>query len=68
MAIKAQAPIVPVAISGGRNAMRKGSPIVRPVQVEVRIGTPVPTAGYTLEDRDALIGIVRERIEALLRQ
>ena len=68
MAIKAQAPIVPVAISGGRNAMRKGSPIVRPVQVEVRIGTPVPTAGYTLDDRDALIGIVRERIEALLRQ
>jgi 1-acyl-sn-glycerol-3-phosphate acyltransferase len=67
MAIKAQAPIVPVAIRGGRNAMRKGSPIVRPVRVEVRIGDPVETTGYTLDERDELIAIVRERIEALLR-
>jgi 1-acyl-sn-glycerol-3-phosphate acyltransferase len=68
MAIKAQAPLVPVAISGGRDAMRKGSAIVRPVRVEVRIGDPVETVGYTLEERDALIALVRERIEALLRQ
>jgi 1-acyl-sn-glycerol-3-phosphate acyltransferase len=67
MAIKAQAPIVPVAISGGRDAMRKGSAIVRPVLVEVRIGEPVVTTGYTLDQRDALIEIVRERIAALLR-
>jgi 1-acyl-sn-glycerol-3-phosphate acyltransferase len=67
MAIKAQAPIVPVAVSGGRDAMRKGSAIIRPVTVDVRIGEPVPTAGYTLDDRDLLIAIVRERIEALLR-
>jgi 1-acyl-sn-glycerol-3-phosphate acyltransferase len=68
MAIQAGAPIVPVAISGGRDAMRKGSAIVRPVMVEVRIGDPVETAGYTLEGRDALIAVVRERIETLLRQ
>ncbi|HTM32766.1 MAG TPA: lysophospholipid acyltransferase family protein [Vicinamibacterales bacterium] len=68
MSIKAQAPIVPVAISGGRDAMRKGSAIIRPVRVEVRIGEPVETAGYTLDERDALIQVVRERIEALLRQ
>jgi len=68
MAIKAQAPIVPVAISGGRDAMRKGSAIVRPVNVHVRIGEPVPTAGMSVDDRDHLIAVVRERIEALLRQ
>jgi 1-acyl-sn-glycerol-3-phosphate acyltransferase len=67
MAIKAQAPIVPVAISGGRDAMRKGSAIIRPVKVEVRIGDPVETVGCTLEERDALIAVVRERIESLLR-
>ena len=67
MAIKAQAPIVPVAVSGGRDAMRKGSAIIRPVMVEVKIGEAVPTAGYTEDDRDLLIAIVRERIEALLR-
>ena len=48
--------------------MRKGSRIVRPVRVEVRIGDPVETTGYTLEERDILIALVRERIEALLRQ
>ena len=65
MAIKAQAPIIPVAVSGGRDAMRKGSWFVRPVMVHVRIGEPVPTAGMTLDDRDQLIEIVRERIEVL---
>jgi 1-acyl-sn-glycerol-3-phosphate acyltransferase len=66
MAIKAQAPIVPVAISGGRDAMRRGSAIIRPVFVDVRIGEPVPTAGYRLDQRDELIAVVRARIEALL--
>ena len=63
MAIKAQAPIVPVAVSGGREAMRKGSWIVRPVMVDVRIGEPVETAGLTLDNRDELIDTVRARIE-----
>ena len=65
MAIKAQAPIVPVAVSGGRSAMQKGSWLVRPVMVDVRIGEAVETAGYTLDDRDELIEVVRARIEAL---
>jgi 1-acyl-sn-glycerol-3-phosphate acyltransferase len=67
MAIKAQAPIVPVAVSGGRAAMQKGSWIVRPVMVDVRIGEPVETAGMTLDQRDELIEIVRARIEELRR-
>jgi 1-acyl-sn-glycerol-3-phosphate acyltransferase len=66
MAIKAQAPIVPVAVSGGRAAMHKGSWLVRPVMVDVRIGEPVETAGASLDDRDQLIDIVRARIEELL--
>jgi 1-acyl-sn-glycerol-3-phosphate acyltransferase len=68
MAIEAQAPIVPVAIQGGRNAMRKGSAFVRPVHVSVRIGTPIPTAGLTLTDRDALIVRVRDEVQKLLDQ
>jgi 1-acyl-sn-glycerol-3-phosphate acyltransferase len=65
MAIKAGAPIVPVAVSGGRAAMRKGSWFVRPVMVDVRIGEAVDTAGYTVDDRDQLIEVVRKRIEEL---
>jgi 1-acyl-sn-glycerol-3-phosphate acyltransferase len=68
MAIKAQAPIIPVAVTGGRDAMRRGSAIVRPVMMSVRIGVPVPTAGLTLDDRDQLIEEVRARIAALVGQ
>ena len=66
MALRAGAPIVPVAIMGGRAAMRKGSAIVHPVHVTVRVGEPIDTATMDVDDRDALIAQVRERIEALL--
>jgi 1-acyl-sn-glycerol-3-phosphate acyltransferase len=66
MALQAQAPIVPVAIRGGRASMRKGSPIVRPVTVTVRIGPPIPTTGLTVADRDVLIDRVRAAIQTLL--
>jgi hypothetical protein len=46
--------------------MRKGSAFVQPVMVTVRIGTPIPTAGLTMADRDALITRVRTAIQALL--
>jgi 1-acyl-sn-glycerol-3-phosphate acyltransferase len=68
MAIKGGAPIVPVAIQGGRAAMRRGSWIIRPVVITIRVGPPIETAGLSLEDRDALIVRVREAIEALLAQ
>jgi 1-acyl-sn-glycerol-3-phosphate acyltransferase len=66
MAIQAQVPIVPVAIVGGRDAMRKGSPWVRPVHVSVRIGRPVPTAGLTLAQRDELVARLRAEVQNLL--
>src|SRR5438874_7888522 len=62
MAIKAQAPIVPVAVQGGRDAMHKGSTIIRPVTVSIRVGAPIETTGLGTGDRDGLIGRVRERI------
>jgi len=68
MAIEAQAPIVPVAVQGGRDAMRKGSAFVRPVMVLVRVGSPIPTAGLTMADRDGLIARVRSEIAALLER
>jgi 1-acyl-sn-glycerol-3-phosphate acyltransferase len=67
MALASQAPIVPVAISGGRSAMQRGSWIIRPVNVTVRIGTPIDTAGSSFDNRDQLIREVRGRIEEMLR-
>jgi 1-acyl-sn-glycerol-3-phosphate acyltransferase len=66
MAIQGQVPIVPVAVHGGRASMRKGSPIVRPSHVEVRVGMPIPTTGLTLDDRDILIAQVRAEVRRLL--
>jgi 1-acyl-sn-glycerol-3-phosphate acyltransferase len=66
MALKAQAPIVPVAIKGARNAMRKGSPIIYPVTVQVHLGAPVETVGLGLEQRDALVARVRGEVARML--
>jgi 1-acyl-sn-glycerol-3-phosphate acyltransferase len=66
MAIEAQVPVVPVAIQGGRHAMEKGSAVIRPALVDVRIGPPIPTAGLTIADRDALSSRVRAGVQALL--
>ena len=66
MAIKGEATIVPVAIQGTSAAMRKGSPIIRPVVVSVRFGLPIKVTGRTLEERDTLISITRAAVQALL--
>ena len=66
LAIKGQAPIVPVAITGARAAMRKGSPIIYPVRVRVCFAAPVETAALTLEDRDRLVESVRGEVERML--
>lgn len=68
MALRAQAPVVPVAIIGARDAMRKGSPWIYPVRVSVRIGAPVETAGLSVEERDQVVQQVRGRVAALLAE
>ncbi len=66
MALKAGAPMVPVAVSGGRAAMQKGSWFIQPAMVTVRIGEPIETAGRGVDSRDRLIVEVRSAIQALL--
>lgn len=68
MAITAQAPIVPVFITGGRQAMRKGSPLIWPTTIAVRFLPPVPTAGWTFEDRDLAIAAVRDALSGAAGQ
>lgn len=68
MALKGHAPIVPVAIKGARDAMKKGSPIIRPVRVRVSFGQPIDTVGLTADDRDVLVARVRSAVAALLRE
>ena len=66
MALRAQVPVVPTAITGSRSAMTPGSFIIKPTTVLVKMGTPIPTAGLGMESRDALIAQTRERVQELL--
>ena len=66
MAIKAQAPIVPVALHGTAEAMPRGRFWVRPGVVRVEVGEPIPTAGLTIHDRDRLMETVRARLQTML--
>jgi len=66
MALKAQVPVVPVAVQGGTASMRKGSWIVRPTTVDIRIGAPVETRGMDMSDREQLADLIRARVEELL--
>lgn len=64
LAIEAEVPVLPIAVSGTAEGMPKGSPWVRPARPRARVLPPVPTAGLSLEDADRLCDEVRERIAA----
>jgi 1-acyl-sn-glycerol-3-phosphate acyltransferase len=66
MALKGGAPVVPVAIKGARDAMKKGSLIIRPVRISVSFGKPIEADGLTMDDRDALIAQTRTAVAAQL--
>ena len=65
LAIAAQVPIVPVYVHNTFQIMPKGAWRLRRLPIRIRIGAPIPTAGMTLDDREALRDKVRAAIEAL---
>jgi 1-acyl-sn-glycerol-3-phosphate acyltransferase len=67
LAIHAGVEIVPVGSTGGRTILRKGDWRIRRGEITLRIGEPIPTAGYTAETRDELVARVRAEIERLIR-
>jgi 1-acyl-sn-glycerol-3-phosphate acyltransferase len=66
LAIESGAAIVPVAIRGSGALMPPGSPLIRAGTVTIEVDEPIPTAGLTAADRDALIVKVRGRVAAML--
>jgi 1-acyl-sn-glycerol-3-phosphate acyltransferase len=66
MALMAQVPIVPVAVHGGRDALKRGSWLIRPVTIRISVGAPIETTGRRLDQRDELIVEVRHEIERLV--
>jgi 1-acyl-sn-glycerol-3-phosphate acyltransferase len=65
LAIASGAEIVPCGIRGTREVMRRGSLLIRPGKITVDVAAPIPTAGLTDDDRDALLERVRNQILAM---
>jgi len=66
IAIKAQAPLVPVALTGPDKILPMGSTVIRAGRVRVRIGEPISTEGMTLKDRGTLTEAAREQMTRML--
>lgn len=65
LAIAAQAPVVPVFCGGTYELMPRGSWSPRPGTVVLKIGTPIPTAGLSYEDRATLADATRAALLGL---
>jgi 1-acyl-sn-glycerol-3-phosphate acyltransferase len=68
LAIAAGVPIVPIVLHGSLAVMPKGAWRIRPGLIDVHVLEPIPTAGLTYEDRDALSRTVHERMAELLQR
>ncbi|HVT93677.1 MAG TPA: lysophospholipid acyltransferase family protein [Bryobacteraceae bacterium] len=66
VAIKAKAPVVPMALIGTREILPMGSSQPRRGDVIVRFGDPIPTENLTLHNRSALTKQIRNEIAAML--
>lgn len=68
IAVQGGIPIVPVGIAGTRESMQTGWTWVTPKPVKVVFGPPIDTSTYTLETKDALMELVRERMVAVRQE
>jgi 1-acyl-sn-glycerol-3-phosphate acyltransferase len=65
LAIASGADIVPVAISGSREIMRRGSMLIHPGTISVELGAPIATGALGDEERRGLSTRVRDEILAM---
>jgi 1-acyl-sn-glycerol-3-phosphate acyltransferase len=64
--LDAQAPVVPVGITGAERVLPKGGIRVRPGTIRVAVGEPILTQGMTRADRASLAKRTQEAVEGLL--
>ncbi len=65
IAIRAQVPIVPMALIGTRNILPPSSAHLHPGRAILRIGMPIPTEGLEGENAAALIARVQDEVKRL---
>jgi 1-acyl-sn-glycerol-3-phosphate acyltransferase len=65
LAIKAQADIVPVALIGTYELLPMNTYHIKSRPLEMRVGEPIPTAGYSLREMETLSAKVHQAMEDL---
>lgn len=65
LALDLGVPVIPVGVSGSRELMPKGSFLVRPGRITVRIGAPIEVDGLSVDDRGLLLERARVEVERL---
>jgi 1-acyl-sn-glycerol-3-phosphate acyltransferase len=66
IAIKAQVPVVPLALIGTREVLPMGSGTIRAGNVRLLIGDPIPTVGMASHNRRELTRVAREQVAVML--
>jgi len=66
LALRSELPILPIAIEGTYDVFRAGAKRITPGPVTIKIGTPIPTVGLTVRDKDRLLEESRAQISAAL--
>jgi 1-acyl-sn-glycerol-3-phosphate acyltransferase len=62
VAVAHKMPILPVTVNGSRRVMPKGSLVFHPGKIQVVVGDPIDTSGYTADTVDELIAKTRQLI------
>lgn len=68
LAIQTGVPVVPIGISGSHAVMPKGSFRIRSGEVRIHVGDPIPVAGRTMSERDALVQEGWRQVAALINE
>ena len=62
LAIETGLPVVPVAICGTFDVIKKGSFNIQPKKIGLVIGHPVPTTGLSIDDRNTVTESLRQQV------
>ncbi len=63
-AVRRNIPILPVTVNGSRRVLPKGSLVVKPGKIQVVVGDPIDTGGYTADAIQELIDKTRQAVMA----
>ncbi len=57
---KTGAPVVPIAISGSFNVIKKGEFVINPGNIRIFIGKPIDACSFNEKDEDKLLNMLRD--------